>query len=141
MFSVDPLDLLAICDRESAGDPNAQSADGGLGLYQITRKYHPTFCDALGPDEIPLWKVPAWNTMYAAALLRMNINHFDGVVDDPLLPAIAAYNASERKVREKLRELSRPATREQVIAALDPLTTGEDYLSSVLEKRNSYVLA
>jgi soluble lytic murein transglycosylase-like protein len=141
MFGVDPLDLLAICDRESNGDPNAQSPDGGLGLFQITRKFHPTFCDMVGPDGVPAWRVPAWNAMYAAALLQHNVKLFDGVIDEPLLAAIASYNASDRRVREKLRELSRPITREQIIHALDPLTTGGDYLSDVLSRRNSYVLA
>ncbi len=141
LFALDPLDLLAICDRESAGDPNAQSPDGGIGLYQITRRYHTTFCMAVGPDGKPLWRHPAWNTMYGAALLRFNMDCFDGVVDEPLLPAIAAFNASERRVRERLRELSLPATREQIITALDALTTDGDYLSAILAKRKSYVFS
>jgi soluble lytic murein transglycosylase-like protein len=147
IFGVDPLVMLALCDRESKGNPLAESPDGGMGLYQITRKYHPTFCSAVGPDGKLLVFHPGWNTMYAAALLRMNLDHFDGVVDEPLLPAIAAFNASERRVREKLRELSRPASKEQIVAALDPLTTptkpGEagDYLSDVLSKRSTYVLS
>lgn len=140
IFGVDPLDILALVARESNGDPNAQSPDGGLGLMQVTRKYHPTFCDALGPDGRPLWRHPGWNIMYGTSLFRFNLDLFDGMDFDARLPAFAAFNASVRRVRGALRELSRPTTEEQVTQVLDPLTTGGNYVSDVLKRRASYVL-
>lgn len=142
MYGQDPLLMLSICDRESRGDPNAQSPDGGLGLYQITRKYHPTFCDAVGPDGRPLWRQPAWNTLYAAALLHFNADLFDGVVPIGLviLPMIATFNASARRVREAIRELTQPCSAEQLLGVLDPLTTGGDYVSDVWSRFKSYVI-
>lgn len=139
-YGLDPLLLLSICDRESRGDPNAQSPDGGLGLYQITKKYHPTFCEAVGPDSRPLWRHPAWNTLYGASLLHFNVDLFDGTVPEPLIPAIASFNASARRVRDEIRKLTQPCTPEQVIAVLDPLTTGGDYVSTVWSHFKSYVV-
>ncbi len=141
IFGVDPLDLLALVSRESAGDPNAQSPDYGLGLMQITARFHPTFCEALGPDQRPLWRHPGWNIMYGAHLFRFNLDAFHGLDVDPRIPAFASYNASLKHVREKLRALPRPTTDEQAVAVLDPLTTGGDYVSDVLRRRASFVLS
>ncbi len=140
VYSLDPLLMLSLCERESNGDPNAQSPDGGLGLYQITRRYHPTFCDLVGPDGRPRWRHPMWNTLYAADLLDFNLRAFDGVVSEPLLPAIASFNAGAKRVRETIRNTSQPATTEQLIAALDPLTTGGDYVSDCWKRFKSYII-
>lgn len=146
LFGQDPLLMLAICARESGGDPNAQSPDGGLGLYQITRRYHSTFCDSLGPDGKPLVFDPAANTLYAAKLLALNAALFAGSGVDVTLPMVAAFNASVARVKDALRMLPKAPTREEVIAALDPLTTPSqrgqpgDYVSDVLRRRASFVL-
>lgn len=154
MWGLDPLLLLAICDRESNGGealhPRGPTGKGdrdrGHGLMQIDVKYHPTFIDALGPDGVPLWQKPAFNFAYAAELLYTNIHLFDGTGCNPILPGVAAYNASAKRIREKLRPLTKPLPDERVIELLDPLTTaskqGEpgNYLSDVLRRRKSYVM-
>lgn len=138
--------MLAILARESDGDANAQSPDGGLGLYQITASYHPTFCAAKGPDGKLLVFDPVANTMYAAKLLAMNFALFAGTTADVTLPMVASFNARASRVKERMRSLPKAAAREEVIAALDPLTTPSkrggpgDYLSDVLRRRASFVL-
>lgn len=151
---VNALLLLAICDRESGGGEFLQprgpigKGDGGHGhgLMQIDGRYHSTFLIALGPSGKPLWQDAAFSFLFAAELIRWNRIQFDGFDVDPLLPAIAAYNASYRRVRDALASVTRPATREDFIRALDAVTTGPksgapgNYVSDVLAKRASYVL-
>jgi hypothetical protein len=152
---VSALLLLAICDRESGGGEYLQprgptgKGDGGHGhgLMQLDDRFHfKSFVAALGPDGKPLWQDPAFAFLGAARFLRMTMVHFDGFDVEPLLPAIAAYNASEKRVRDALAGVTRPAKREDFIRALDAVTTGPkpgapgNYVSDVLERRNTYVL-
>ena len=148
VYGVDPHLLLAIVDRESHGGealhPRGPGGVGdgghGHGLGQLDDRYHATFLAAKGPDGKLLWADPAFNLLYAAKLLAMNVHMFDGTGVDPTLPAIAAYNASGKRVREALRGLTKPADEAEVVKALDPLTTGDNYVSDVLARMRSYVL-
>lgn len=155
MWGLDEFLILAIIARESGGGeflhprgPGGKGDGGnGHGLMQIDGRYHSTFIAALGPDGKPLWQKPAFNIAYGAELLHTNLHMFDGIGCNPLLPAIACYNASPKRVRAALRNVSRPIADEQVIALLDPLTTpgkpGEpgNYISDVLCRMKSYVIA
>jgi transglycosylase-like protein with SLT domain len=148
VYGVDAHLLLAIVDRESNGGealhPRGPGGTGdgghGHGLGQIDDRYHSTFLAAKGPDGALLWTDPAFNLLYAAKLLALNIHMFDGSGVNPQLPAIAAYNVLAKRVREVVRALPRPVTDEVVVAALDALTTGHNYVSDVLVRRKSYVL-
>lgn len=155
MWGLDPLLVLAICDKESGGghflSPRGPAGKGdnghGHGLMQIDDRYHPTFIEAVGPDGKPLWQKPPFNIGYAAELLFTNIYLFDGFGCSPLLSAVCAYNVSPKRIREALRTVTRPVLDEQLIALLDPLTTPSkpggpgDYLSDVMARRKSYVIA
>lgn len=148
LYGEDPLDILAIVERESASGeslvprgPGGKGDGGhGHGLGQVDDRFHPSFIAAKGPDGLPLWPDPAFMLLHIAKHLHFLRNFFDGVVDEPRLPAIAAYNVRKERVRDRLRELSRPTPRKTLIAALDALTTGGNYLSDILSKRSKYVL-
>lgn len=149
VYGVDALLLLALLDRESHGGealhPRGPGGTGdggnGYGLGQIDGRYHATFIAARGPDGKPLWADPAFAILYSAKHLHCDIHRFEGRGINPVLPSLASYNAARKGVDAKLRELSLPTTDDQVIAALDPLTTGGNYVSDVMRRRNSYVLS
>lgn len=150
LYDIDPLLILAIMDRESGGGEFTQPrgpaglGDGGHGhgLMQIDDRYHSTFIAAKGPDGKPLWTKPLFNVGYAVELLHFNYLAFNGGSGlRAILPAIAAYNASAKRVREALRGLTRPASDVRVIAVLDPLTTGKNYVSDVLARRANFAIA
>lgn len=154
LYDVDALLILAIVDKESRGgealQPRGPEGLGdhgnGHGLGQIDGRYHPTLIAALGPDGRPLWMDPPFALLLIAKHLHFLRDYFDGVVPEPMLPAIASYNARKERVRDKVRELPLPILREHLIAALDPLTTPStpgqpgDYLSDVLRRRSGYVV-
>lgn len=148
LYGQDPLLMLAIIERESAGGealkPRGPSGRGdgghGYGLAQIDDRFHPSFIAAKGPDGLPLWAEPPFSLLHLAFHLHCLERYFDGLLDEPILPAIASYNASKEKVRDRIRDVPPSAPRKQLVAALDAITTGGDYVSDVLAKRNRYVL-
>ena len=140
-YGVDPLLLLAICDRESNGRHAVVSGDGGMGLYQVTKKYHPSFCDAVfGPTGEPLVFDPAFNTLYAAKLFSHHVAMFAGTKVDPSLVAIAAHNASLKRIRAALATVADPNIKADAMEALDSVTTGGNYVTDVIGRQSSYVL-
>lgn len=138
-FGVDPFVLAAICDRESLGgtvlQPKGPAGVGdrgrGHGLMQIDSTYHPTFLAAVGPDGRALWQSPTWNILYGAALLAANLASLDGSYP----AAIASYNASLARVL-KVLQLGKEGN--DLVAALDHLTTGGNYVSDVLTRARLY---
>lgn len=138
----DPLLLAAICDRESNGGealtPKGPWGTGdhgyGLGLMQIDRRAWPDFASKVDPTGRPLWTLPDWNIDHGAFVLVLGLAAFDG--DEAA--AVAAYNAGRGRVRRELDELTNPHSEAQRIAALDRLTTGANYVSDVLRRRNSF---
>lgn len=139
---IDPWLLLAIADRESlCGEVLDQDGKGdrgnGCGIWQVDRRYHHTFVEALGDDGRPLWRRPAFNCLYAAELLQARILRFSGKTSFSDVAAIAAYNASETRVSKRLEEITSPMSRAALVVALDPLTTGKDYVSDVQKRRES----
>lgn len=138
-FGTDAYVLAAICDRESLGgamlQPKGPTGVGdrgrGHGLMQIDVSYHPTFLSASGPDGRPMWQSPTWNILYGAALLAANLTALGGNYP----AAIASYNASIGRVL-KVLQLGKEGN--DLVAALDHLTTGGNYVSDVLTRARLY---
>lgn len=143
-FGIDPYTLAAILDRESRGGdaltPKGPTGKGdrgfGHGLFQIDARTHGSFLSARGPDGIHLWKKPSFSALYAADLIHTNLRASGG----DLLLSIAAYNCGLKRAKFALDTKLKPgATEDDRIAALDSVTTGEDYVSDVLRRRSAFL--
>jgi soluble lytic murein transglycosylase-like protein len=143
---VDPYVLAAVMDRESLGGEAlrprgvAGFGDGGhgRGLMQVDDRYHASFVGAVfGRSSGYLWQDPAFACLYGARLLEENLEAFGG----DLLPAIAAYNASAKRVRAALDSLPPDASEVARLAAVDAVTTGHNYVSDVLARRRHFLAA
>lgn len=142
-YGVEPYWLAAIIDQESLGGvaltpPGpAGTGDGGHGhgLGQIDDRTHAPFLVAAFDDGVPLWKDPTFNILYAARLLRRNL---DGCAGDYLV-AVAAYNAGLRRAKNAVEPLGSTSTPDQRRLALDPVTTRGSYVSSVSKRRHEFL--
>lgn len=135
--------IAAIIDRESLGgealDPKGPGGYGdrghGHGLGQIDDRSHAGFLHARFWDDVRLWQDPVFNILFAARLLRANLNATRG--DLPL--SIAAYNCGLKRAKwalfEKQSSIRDEATR---IAALDSATANGNYLSDVFRRMKEY---
>ena len=141
---LDPFILAAIIDRESLGgdalSPPGPAGTGdnghGRGLCQIDDRAFADWCNQLEPDGTPTWQVPAKNIAKGAEVLHAALQAlgFDYVA------AIAAYNCGVHRVQDRLAFL--PLTGKSArVAALDSLTTGGNYLSDVLARRDGFLKA
>ena len=136
MYGLDPVALAAIMERESEGGdtltpkgPKGTGDNGhGRGLMQIDDRWHSTFV-ASG-----LWKEAPFAVLYAARLLRMALDAFDG--DYPA--AIGAYNAGVNGIRSQLMTLPPSAKPERRIAIMDEVTT-DHYVAGVLRIRDDFL--
>lgn len=143
--AVDPLLLAAICDHESRGGealtprgPTGVGDNGhACGLMQLDRRYHADFIARTTPTGLPLWCVPEWNIAYAASLLADELHAFQG--DEAC--AVAAYNASRKRVKAARDALTKPIAPDALVAALDGLTTGHNYVASILAARAAFTPA
>lgn len=143
-YGVDPYTMAAILDRESRGGdlllPRGPAGTGdrghGHGLAQIDDRSHASFLEAKFPNGKSLWQDPAFNILYGAKLLWLNLKATEG---DSLV-SIAGYNcglgAARRAVKEKF---PLDGTEEQKIAALDSVTASGNYLSDVLKRRAKFL--
>ncbi|GEL75439.1 transglycosylase SLT domain-containing protein [Myxococcus virescens] len=142
LYDLDPLLVFAVMDRESLGGdaltPKGPSGTGdhghGRGLMQIDDRAHKSFAGAVDDLGRPLWQDPAVNVMYGCRLLRRLIDSMDGWEAG----ALAAYNAGLGRVRSALARLPPDATDAQRLAAVDGVTTGRDYASNVLSRRERF---
>jgi hypothetical protein len=137
-----PFLLAAVCDRESRGGlalkPLGPAGTGdfghGRGLMQVDDRFHPGFLVASDSAGKHLWKLPAYNILYGALLLR---SYLDALQDVHL--ALAAYNAGVGKVRRAADAITVSGDKvkllEQRRAAADALTSGGDYGRDVLRRR------
>lgn len=144
-FGVDPYDLAAVMDRESLGgealSPKGAGGTGdfghGRGLMQIDDRAWPAFVAAVGPNGEPLWKSPRWNILFGAQLISDNLVRFRG----NRLAAFAAYNAGPGKVASVLGQLPddwEHSSQLDLIQALDRVTTGGNYVSDVVKRREKF---
>lgn len=141
VYQIDPLLLGAIMDRETLGGesehlkprgPAGRGDEGhGRGLMQIDDRYHSGFIQATTPAGKPLWEIPAFNILYAAWLLKENLNAFT----NETAPAVAAYNAGVRRVRNALVALGPVSEDRFRVHAVDAVTTGGNYSADVLKRR------
>lgn len=142
-FQVDPFVIAAICSRESeGGDRNnpkgpAGLGDGGFGhgLMQIDKRYHKAFLLARRDDGTLLWTIPAYNILYGSDLLYRSLY----TAQHNYLVAIAAYNCGLTKALKVFRSM-KPGSGDVVLrAALDVETTGGNYVTDVMRRRNEYL--
>lgn len=148
-FGVDPLLVAAVMDRESLGgealEPEGPAGYGdngaGVGLMQIDKNAHPTMHAAIAPWGQRLLANPALCILIGAGYLAHLAKGFEDMAEDPWLLALAAYNRGPKRVRQVVVELGPNPSRAQLIAALDAVTTGDNYVSDVLRRRNSFVLS
>ena len=142
MWKVDPMLLLAIMDRESlcglalhpSGPTGVGDAGHGRGLMQIDDRAHPDFISQLHRDGTPLWQVAHDNVDFAARLLKANLDALGGDV----AAAVAAYNAGLGRIRKAQSMMKPDATLRERIHAYDRFTTGSDYVSDVLARRDAF---
>jgi soluble lytic murein transglycosylase-like protein len=147
-YGIDPIIFAAIIDRESLGGdalaPPGPAGTGdsghGRGLGQIDDRMHASFIAALDPASTPLWKLPHFNLLYAAAVLGQAWTMFG---PDPLSwpIAIAAYNAGPGHTKQTELAFTADMSQNQRIAALDAITDGGDYVSDVLRRRDGFLTA
>lgn len=142
-FDIDVSTLAAIIDRESLGGdalkPKGPAGNGdsghGFGLGQIDDRTHGGFLAARFWDGVRLWQEPTFNILYAARLLRSNLNATGG--DLPL--AIAAYNCGLKRARWMLAEkMGLILSESHRVAVLDSATANGNYLSDVLRRIKEY---
>lgn len=139
-YGVDPLLLAAIIDRESLGGdalkPKGPAGTGdnghGRGLGQIDDRSHVSFLSATFDGGAPLWQDPTFNVMYAAKLLRKNLDRFGDEA-----AAVAAYNCGPGNVRTALARLPAGASAAERLAAVDKRTAHGNYASDVLRRRDA----
>jgi soluble lytic murein transglycosylase len=99
-YGMDPFLLLSLMREESRFDPGAVSAAGAIGLMQLM----PSTAERTG-RKINL-EINGRESMYEVeSNIRLGAHYLDRLLEEfkSVPPALAAYNAGERKVREWLR--------------------------------------
>lgn len=134
--------MAAIVDRESLGGealkPQSPAGFGdgghGRGLAQVDDRYHESFITARFDDAVtPIWTDPTFNILYGARLLA-NAHRLTG----SWLVSVAAYNAGLTRATRASRTVS-GNDELALLAALDRATTGGNYVSDVLRRRDSFI--
>ena len=133
--------MAAIVDRESRGGdaltppiPLGTGDHGhGKGLAQIDDRSHHRFIVAAFDDgRTPLWTDPTFNILYGARLLSVGFR-----VSKSWPVAIASYNAGLLRAMRVQKALS-DSGEIALIASLDRITTGGDYVSDVLRRMSGF---
>jgi len=156
MYRHEPRLVAALMSRESGAgkylvpqyDPAGWGDNGnGFGLFQIDKRFHASFLAAEFPDGSLICHEPAFQALYAAEKLRTNLIECGG----NLFIAIAAYNCKMETALHAAKQIASTVTgstdpaeyvaaqRKALIAALDAVTTGHDYVSDVLKRRDQYL--
>jgi soluble lytic murein transglycosylase-like protein len=99
---------------------------------QLDDRSFPSFCAAQA------WQDPAKNIDFAAKLLASLFERFSDAWFPEAL-AVAAYNAGGGAVRRVANRLAESATMTEIVSALDAITTGKDYVSDVLCRREEFM--
>jgi len=139
MVGIDPALLAALVTQESGGNPAASSADGGVGLTQLTTPSYVQQAAALAKQTTGVANAydPISNLTVGAEVLKQNLIDFGFNFSSPssaasqaaLRAALDAYNAGEGAVKGALAAGENP----------DMVTTNGNYGSSVLALYKEYV--
>ena len=128
-------------------------ADGmgwGRGLMQIDYQSHGDWCAQKAPSGLFLWQVASENIDKGAEILAGNLETFSHALLPEMLAdksefsaavracAVAAYNARTSSVLRVVMDLTTETTLDAVLYAVDGVTTGGDYVSSVLHFMKSF---
>lgn len=132
-YRVDPLLLLALVDRETAGRNVVGDNGHGFGVAQIDRRSH-AFATCEDDTGKRLALDPWLCLSYAARYLRRLLDYFNGET----CAALAAYNAGQGRVRKALNALPLNATPAMRLAACNAVTTHGDYPEDVMRKRETF---
>ncbi len=133
-MSVDPYLVWAIIRQESRYDASAVSPAGALGLMQIM----PASAGLVKPNTKPGTKVieealdPSKNVRHGVRMLAKNLEVFHG----KMIPAIAAYNADIRKVKQWVNR-SGKLKPEEFIESI-PYAETRQYVKKVLAGYRAY---
>ena len=149
--------LAAVLDRESLGGealwPKGPTGTGdfgkpgtvhfrdrkkgelghGRGLMQIDDRAHIGWLELKDAQGTPLWQKPADNILKGATILAQGVAIL-GCVEG----GIAAYNAGPFRAKSVVRSVGWDAPSDKLIAALDKITTGGDYVSAVLKRAANF---
>jgi hypothetical protein len=129
LHGIEPAVLLAIIWRESKGRASCIGDAGhGHGLFQIDDRYHKAFLSMRLPDGRFAWEDGEQNARYAVREVLVPALHaFRG----DLFFSVCAFNAGQLRVLRAIGQQPDNATREQLEAAADHVTTGGDYARDV----------
>jgi soluble lytic murein transglycosylase len=131
--SMDPNLVWALIRQESRYNPNAVSPAGALGLMQITpAAVGPTRTSRVSADNIAQLLDPKKNISLGVQLLSKNLNSFHG----NMVPAIAAYNADIKKVREWVHRNGK--LQQDEFVELIPFQETRNYVKHVLAGYAAY---
>lgn len=156
---IDAFHVLGLIDRESEcglssgldqkGPAGIGDNGNGYGLGQFDKNPHPdSYVDENGltndqwiaaSDD---WKDPQKNITRVCAQLRWGIQYLQPACPNPawaLVASIAAYNAGPPHVKRILAGLDASCSIEFVVSALDVITTGHDYVTDVLGRRQKFM--
>ncbi|MDO8425597.1 MAG: lytic transglycosylase domain-containing protein [bacterium] len=104
-YDLDPLRVAAMIAQESAGDPDAMSSAGALGLMQLMPKTALEFgSTSCGLTHRMLRRQPQANICTGTAYYR----HCTGVFRGDGETALAAYNAGEHRVQSAFEKHGNP---------------------------------
>lgn len=114
----------------------------GRGLWQADygapNSPNRIFCTTVLPDGRFAWEDPVQNGLFAAGLIADALAQFDGQYD----AAICSFNAGgdgNVNVVNALARLTSGAGPKARLAALDAITTGGNYVSDVLRRRDAFL--
>lgn len=132
-------DRLRVFSDTKAGLLMCMPKDGlgwGRGLFQLdwADPGNFEFLDKKMPDGTCAWESAIENCQAAALKLAKLIHAFDNIE----LFACAAYNAGEHRVRQAILALTEPSSKARREVAADSVTTGRNYGSDVMGRRDRF---
>jgi len=132
-YHLDPALVAALVDRETSGENVVGDKGNGFGLMQVDRKSH-AFATCEDDTGRRLAMDPWMGVSYGCRLLRrlMDLYRNDSAA------ALAAYNAGQGRVSRALAVLRPDASQVERLLVLDAVTTGGDYASDVLRRRDAF---
>lgn len=140
---LDPVLVAAIMDRESLGGdalkPKGPTGTGdaghGRGLMQLDDRTFSSFASATWPNGLPVWQDSTINIYVGARHLwtyRQRASRLWPEVLDATAVALCSYNAGFGRAREAGQGGAYNGA--VLIAELDKVTTGKDYVSNTLQR-------